>query len=78
MVSLNGKENGEIIKLTFKGSLRIDFDTISEQLAHPAVDLHLKETSEFLHGSEMNKNLTLPFRGGAKLLQRHFFRQVRA
>ena len=26
-----------------------------EQLAHPAVDLHLKEISVFLHGSEMNK-----------------------
>ncbi len=28
--------------------------TLSEQLAHSAVDLHLKEISEFLHGSEMN------------------------
>ena len=34
--------------------------TLSEQLAHSAVDLHLKEISEFLHGSEMNKNPTLP------------------
>ena len=30
--------------------------TLSEQLAHSAVDLHLEEISEFLHGSEMNKN----------------------
>ena len=29
--------------------------TLSEQLAHSAVDLRLKEISEFLHGSEMNK-----------------------
>ncbi len=28
---------------------------LSEQLAHSAVDLRLKEISEFLHGSEMNK-----------------------
>ncbi len=35
-------------------------DTLSEQLAHSAVDLHLKEISEFIHGSEMNKNPTLP------------------
>ncbi len=35
-------------------------DTLSEQLAHSAVDLRLKEISEFLHGSEMNKNPTLP------------------
>ncbi len=35
--------------------------TLSEQLAHSAVDLHLKEISEFLHGSEMNKNPTLPW-----------------
>ncbi len=34
--------------------------TLSEQLAHSAVDLRLKEISEFLHGSEMNKNPTLP------------------
>ncbi len=34
---------------------------LSEQLAHSAVDLHLKEISEFLHGSEMNKNPTLPW-----------------
>ncbi len=33
--------------------------TLSEQLAHSAVDLHLKEISEFLHGSEMKKNPTL-------------------
>ncbi len=32
---------------------------LSEQLAHLAVDLHLKEISEILHGSEMNKNLML-------------------
>ncbi len=36
-------------------------NTLSEQLAHSAVGLHLKEiSSEFLHGSEMNKNPTLP------------------
>ncbi len=34
--------------------------TLSERLAHSAVDLHLKEIGEFLHGSEMNQNLTLP------------------
>ncbi len=28
--------------------------TLSEQLAHSADDLRLKEISEFLHGSEMN------------------------
>ncbi len=36
------------------------FCALSEQLAHSAVDLRLKEISEFLHGSEMNKNPTLP------------------
>ncbi len=35
--------------------------TLSEQLAHSAVDLHLKEISEFLHGSEMNENPTLQY-----------------
>ncbi len=35
--------------------------TLSEQLAHSAVDLRLKEISEFLHGSKMNKNPTLPY-----------------
>ncbi len=32
--------------------------TLSEQIAHSTVDLHLKEISEFLHGSAlvMNKN----------------------
>ncbi len=34
--------------------------TLSEQLAHSAVNLHLKEISEFLHGSEVNKNPSLP------------------
>ncbi len=33
--------------------------TLSEQIAHSTVDLHLKENSEFLHGSVMNKNVTL-------------------
>ncbi len=33
---------------------------LSEQIAHSTVDLHLKEISEFLHGSVMNKNLSLP------------------
>ncbi len=37
-----------------------DKTALSEQLAHSAVDLRLKEISEFLHGSEMNKNPTLP------------------
>ncbi len=36
------------------------YHTLSEQLAHSAVDLRLKEIGEFLHGSEMNKNPTLP------------------
>ena len=35
--------------------------TLSEQIAHSTVDLHLKQISEFLHGSVMNKNLTLPW-----------------
>ncbi len=35
--------------------------TLSEQIAHSTVDLHLKEISEFLHGSMMNKDFTLPF-----------------
>ena len=29
--------------------------SLSEQLAHSAVDLHLEEISEFLQGSEMNR-----------------------
>ncbi len=37
------------------------YDSLSEQLAHSAVDLHLKEISEFPHGSEMNKTPTLPW-----------------
>ncbi len=32
--------------------------TLSEQIAHSTVDLHLKEISEFLHGSAMNKRYT--------------------
>ncbi len=40
--------------------LLMEEPTLSEQLAHSAVDLRLKEISEFLHGSEMNKNPTLP------------------
>ena len=42
------------------GAFKFCIPTLSEQLAHSAVDLHLKEISEFLHGSEMNKNPTLP------------------
>ncbi len=34
--------------------------TLSEQIAHSTVDLHLKEISEFLHCSVMNKDFTLP------------------
>ena len=34
--------------------------TLSEQLAHSTVDHHLKEISEFLHGSVMNKKFTFP------------------
>ena len=34
--------------------------TLSEQLAYSAVDLHLKEIREFLHGSEVNKNPSRP------------------
>ncbi len=34
-------------------------NTLSEQMAHSTVDLHLKEISEFLHGSVMKKNFTL-------------------
>ena len=30
-------------------------ESLSEQMAHSNVDLHLKEISEFLHGSVMNK-----------------------
>ncbi len=30
------------------------YATLSEQLAHSAVDLHQKEISEFPHGCEMN------------------------
>ena len=41
------------------GGNKITFDALSEQLAHSAVDLHLKEIIEFLYGSEMNKNPTL-------------------
>ncbi len=37
------------------------YPTLSEQLAHSAVDLHLKKISAFLHDSEMNKNPTLPW-----------------
>ena len=33
---------------------------VSTLSAHSAVDLHLKEISEFLHVGEMNKNL-IPF-----------------
>ena len=33
---------------------------LSDQLAHSAIDLHLKEISEFLHGSEMIKINTEP------------------
>ncbi len=32
-----------------------------QQLAHSADDLRLKEISEFLHGSEMNKTPTFPW-----------------
>ncbi len=42
----------------FKFFLKVP--TLSEQLAHSAVDLRLKEISEFLHGSEIIKNPTLP------------------
>ncbi len=41
--------------------IRKMLDALSEQLAHSAVDLHLKEISEFLHGSEVDKNPTLPW-----------------
>ncbi len=34
--------------------------TLSEQITHSTVDLHLKEISEFLHSSVMNKDFTLP------------------
>ena len=33
--------------------------TLSEQMAHSIVDLHLKEISEYHHGSVMKKNFTL-------------------
>ncbi len=33
--------------------------TLSEQIAHSTVDFHLKEISEFLRSSVMNKNFTL-------------------
>ena len=33
--------------------------TLSEQIAHSTSHLHLKDISEFLHGSVMTKNLTL-------------------
>ncbi len=36
------------------------FHTLSEQIAHSTVDLHLKEINEFLRGSMMNKNFILP------------------
>ncbi len=42
------------------GVTKVNYFTLSEQIAYSAVDLHLKEVSEFLHGSEMNKNPTLP------------------
>ena len=36
------------------------YSALSEQLAQSAVDVHLKEISEFVHAGEMNKNLLLP------------------
>ena len=41
--------------------------TLSEQIARSTVDLHLKEISEFLHGSVMNKDFTLPHSQKEKL-----------
>ncbi len=37
--------------------IQFDQDTLSEQLTHSAVDIRLKEISEFLHSSEMNEKI---------------------
>ncbi len=47
--------NGECIKLAY-----LVLYALSEQLAHSAVDLHLKEISKCLHGSDMNKKPHTP------------------
>ncbi len=48
----------------FTGTL---MSSLSEQIAHSTVDLHLREISGYLHGSVMNKNFTLP--GPLKITQ---------
>ncbi len=53
--------------------------TLSEQIAHSTVDLHLKEISEFIHGSVMNKDKTShdPFKSYTGIIRSTYTHKIR-